>query len=122
MRAPVATTRSFQPRLSSPRWKIPAARLRAHWMAGGADRRSMTRTVLRLAILPAYAKSHSQGEYVFDQGWADAWERAGGSILPKATNRGRRFSPVPGPRLLLRDPSIGPALIAAAEAVVVQHE
>ncbi len=30
------------------------------------------------AILPAYAKSHSQGEYVFDHAWADAWQRAGG--------------------------------------------
>src|SRR4051794_26172587 len=35
------------------------------------------------AILPAYAKSHSQGEYVFDHGWADAWERAGRSYYPK---------------------------------------
>ena len=31
-----------------------------------------------LAALPAYAKGHSQGEYVFDHAWADAWERAGG--------------------------------------------
>ena len=31
------------------------------------------------AVMPAYAKSHSQGEYVFDHGWADAFERAGGS-------------------------------------------
>ena len=31
-----------------------------------------------VAALPAYAKSHSQGEYVFDHAWADAWERAGG--------------------------------------------
>ena len=30
------------------------------------------------AIAPAYLKAHSQGEYVFDHGWADAWERAGG--------------------------------------------
>jgi predicted N-acyltransferase len=35
------------------------------------------------AILPAYAKSHSQGEYVFDHAWADAWERAGGDYYPK---------------------------------------
>ena len=32
-----------------------------------------------LAAAPAYLKSHSQGEYVFDHGWADAWERAGGT-------------------------------------------
>src|SRR5688572_32184104 len=30
------------------------------------------------AAAPAYLKTHSQGEYVFDHGWADAWERAGG--------------------------------------------
>src|SRR3954464_13458323 len=35
------------------------------------------------AIAPAYAKSHSQGEYVFDHGWADAWTQAGGQYYPK---------------------------------------
>ena len=73
------------------------------------------------AILPAYAKSHSQGEYVFDQGWADAWERAGRSYYPKL-QIAVPFSPVPGPRLLLRDPMLAPALIAAAEAVVQQND
>ena len=56
------------------------------------------------AIAPAYAKSHSQGEYVFDHGWADAWERAGGDYYPKL-QIAAPFSPVPGPRLLLRDPA-----------------
>ena len=37
-----------------------------------------------LACAPCYAKSHSQGEYVFDYGWADAFERAGGELLPEA--------------------------------------
>jgi hypothetical protein len=73
------------------------------------------------AILPAYAKSHSQGEYVFDHGWADAWERAGGRYYPKL-QIAVPFSPVPGPRLLLRDAAQGPGLIAAAEAVVTQHD
>ena len=73
------------------------------------------------AVLPAYAKSHSQGEYVFDQGWADAWERAGRSYYPKL-QIAVPFSPVPGPRLLLRDPTLAPALIAAAEAVVQQND
>ena len=73
------------------------------------------------AILPAYAKSHSQGEYVFDQGWADAWERAGRSYYPKL-QIAVPFSPVPGPRLLLRDPMLAPALIAAAEEVVQQND
>ena len=72
------------------------------------------------AILPAYAKSHSQGEYVFDHGWADAWQRAGGDYYPKL-QIAVPFSPVPGPRALLRDPGQGAALLAAAEAVVQQH-
>ena len=72
------------------------------------------------AIAPAYAKSHSQGEYVFDHGWADAWARAGGSYYPKL-QIASPFSPVPGPRLLLRDPTAAPALLAAVEAVVDQH-
>ncbi|HEY0276536.1 MAG TPA: peptidogalycan biosysnthesis protein, partial [Paenirhodobacter sp.] len=36
-----------------------------------------------IAVAPVYLKSHSQGEYVFDQGWADAFERAGGAYYPK---------------------------------------
>ncbi|TPG41340.1 N-acetyltransferase [Sphingomonas koreensis] len=71
-------------------------------------------------IAPAYAKSHSQGEYVFDHAWADAWERAGGAYYPKL-QIAAPFTPVPGPRLLLRDESAGPALIAAIEAVTDQH-
>ncbi|ATE63261.1 GNAT family N-acetyltransferase [Rhizorhabdus dicambivorans] len=73
------------------------------------------------AILPAYAKSHSQGEYVFDHGWADAWHRAGGQYYPKL-QIAVPFSPVPGPRLLLRDPALAPALIAAAEALTVEND
>ncbi|CAN5430379.1 GNAT family N-acetyltransferase [soil metagenome] len=69
------------------------------------------------AAMPAYAKTHSQGEYVFDHGWADAWERAGGAYYPKI-QIAAPFSPVPGPRLLLRDPALAPALIAAAETLV----
>ena len=73
-----------------------------------------------LAAAPAYLKSHSQGEYVFDHGWADAWERAGGRYYPKL-QIAAPFSPVPGPRLLLRDPTAGPALIAGLEAVTQQN-
>ncbi|MFD1788365.1 GNAT family N-acetyltransferase [Sphingomonas floccifaciens] len=73
------------------------------------------------AVAPAYAKSHSQGEYVFDHAWADAWERAGGRYYPKL-QLAVPFSPVPGPRLLLRDQAAAPALIAAVEAVVDQHD
>ncbi len=73
-----------------------------------------------VGIAPAYAKSHSQGEYVFDHAWADAWQRAGGAYYPKL-QVAAPFSPVPGPRLLLRDAAAAPALIAAIEAVTDQH-
>ena len=67
---------------------------------------------------PAYLKTHSQGEYVFDQGWADAFQRAGGSYYPKL-QIAVPFTPVPGPRLLGKQPQ---HLLGAAEAVVVQNE
>ena len=82
-------------------------------MVGGADGRPA-------AIAPAYAKTHSQGEYVFDHGWADAWERAGGSYYPKL-QVAVPFTPVPGPRLLLREDAEPAPLIAAIEAVVDQN-
>jgi predicted N-acyltransferase len=69
------------------------------------------------AVMPAYLKSHSLGEYVFDHGWADAYERAGGAYYPKL-QIAVPFTPVPGRRLLARDPALAPALIAAAERVV----
>jgi predicted N-acyltransferase len=54
-----------------------------------------------LGAVPAYLKSHSQGEYVFDQGWADAFERAGGDYYPKL-QVSVPFTPATGPRLLVR--------------------
>ena len=54
-----------------------------------------------LACMPCYLKTHSQGEYVFDHGWAEAYMRAGGQYYPKL-QVGVPFSPVPGPRLLVR--------------------
>lgn len=53
------------------------------------------------AVAPLYLKSHSQGEYVFDHSWADAYERAGGRYYPKLI-AASPFSPVTGPRLLVR--------------------
>ena len=73
-----------------------------------------------LAAAPAYLKTHSQGEYVFDHGWADAWERAGGQYYPKL-QIAAPFSPVPGPRLLARDPDAASGLIKGLEAVIDQH-
>src|SRR5688572_3973864 len=67
-----------------------------------------------LAALPAYAKSHSQGEYVFDHSWADAWERAGGDYYPKL-QIAVPFTPATGPRLLLSDPAYAAPLLDAAE-------
>jgi predicted N-acyltransferase len=53
------------------------------------------------AVMPLYLKSHSQGEYVFDWAWADAYERAGGRYYPKLLSASP-FSPVTGPRMLVR--------------------
>src|SRR5260370_32982087 len=51
-------------------------------------------------VVPLYAKTHSHGEYIFDYGWADAYERAGGRDFPKLL-AALPFTPGPGPRLLL---------------------
>jgi predicted N-acyltransferase len=72
-----------------------------------------------LAAAPAYAKSHSYGEYVFDHGWADAFQRAGGQYYPKL-QVASPFSPVPGPRLLTRD-GLPPEALAGALAQVTQE-
>ncbi len=53
-----------------------------------------------LGAVPCYVKSHSQGEYVFDHGWADAFERAGGAYYPKL-QASVPFTPATGPRLLV---------------------
>ena len=56
-------------------------------------------------VVPCYLKSHSRGEYVFDAGWAEAYERAGGSYYPKVQvsvpftpATGRRLLAAPGPQ------------------------
>ena len=53
------------------------------------------------AVMPLYLKGHSQGEYVFDHAWAQAYENAGGRYYPKLLSASP-FSPVTGPRLLVR--------------------
>ncbi|MGN8151514.1 GNAT family N-acetyltransferase [Agrobacterium cavarae] len=52
-----------------------------------------------MGAVPGYLKNHSRGEYVFDQGWADAFERAGGRYYPKL-QCSVPFTPATGPRLL----------------------
>ena len=53
-----------------------------------------------VGAVPMYLKSHSYGEFVFDWGWADAYERSGGRYYPKLLCA-VPFTPVPGPRLLV---------------------
>ena len=60
-----------------------------------------------VGAVPLYLKSHSYGEYVFDWGWADAYERSGGRYYPKLLCA-VPFTPVPGPRLLVAP---GPAVM-----------
>lgn len=73
-----------------------------------------------LACAPAYLKSHSQGEYVFDHGWADAYRRAGGDYYPKV-QVSVPFTPATGPRLLVRPgpraPEAQAALVAGLRAL-----
>jgi predicted N-acyltransferase len=70
-----------------------------------------------LGAAPCYVKSHSQGEYVFDHGWADAFERAGGSYYPKL-QASVPFTPATGPRLLVnRNANASMAKAALAEGL-----
>ena len=64
-----------------------------------------------LGAAPLYAKSHSQGEYIFDHAWADAYTRAGGHYYPKL-QCAVPFTPATGPRLLSPDPAIRQALLS----------
>jgi len=77
-----------------------SANARTGWLPQHAVLRDGARRVM--ACAPMYAKSHSYGEYVFDHGWAHALERAGGRYYPKL-QVASPFSPVPGPRLLVRE-------------------
>jgi predicted N-acyltransferase len=83
-----------------------SANARTGWLPQHAVLRDAEDRVV--ACAPMYAKSHSYGEYVFDHGWAHAFERAGGSYYPKL-QVSVPFSPVPGPRLLVRPESGVPA-------------
>jgi predicted N-acyltransferase len=76
-----------------------------------------------LGAAPCYVKSHSRGEYVFDHGWADAFERAGGEYYPKL-QVAVPFTPVTGPRLLARPGEIANAVrggLADALAEITQE-
>jgi predicted N-acyltransferase len=70
-------------------------------------------------LMPMYLKSHSYGEYVFDQAWAEALERAGGDYYPKL-QACVPFTPVTGPRLLAGSDSARDTLLKTAAAAVKQ--
>ncbi len=75
------------------------------------------------AVMPLYLKSHSQGEYIFDHAWADAYERAGGRYYPKLVSASP-FSPVTGPRLMVRgdvDRDAGRARLLAGGLALCQQ-
>ena len=76
-----------------------------------------------IALLPLYLKSHSYGEYVFDHGWAEAFERAGGRYYPKL-QASVPFTPATGRRLLIAagedQAETGQLLLQAAENAVEQ--
>ena len=74
------------------------------------------------AALPAYLKTNSQGEYVFDHNWADAWQRAGGNYYPKL-QISVPFTPATGPRLLLgQSAELALPLLRVAEQLCAQNK
>ena len=90
---------------------------RTGWLPQHASLRDAAGQVV--AVVPMYAKSHSYGEYVFDHGWANAFERSGGDYYPKL-QIAVPFSPVPGPRLLRRPGPAGDELAASLGAGLIQ--
>ncbi|MEX0922944.1 MAG: GNAT family N-acetyltransferase [Rhodovibrionaceae bacterium] len=77
-----------------------------------------------LGAVPLYLKNHSYGEYIFDWGWADAYERAGGRYYPKL-QCAVPFTPVTGPRLLVRggtdETAVRETLIAGLREIFTRH-
>jgi len=73
-----------------------------------------------VGALPSYLKGHSQGEYVFDHAWADAYERAGGQYYPKLVIAAP-FTPATGPRILAAGPEYAVPLLRAAEQMCAQN-
>lgn len=85
----------------------------AHRLLCGADG-------LPQAALPAYVKTHSRGEYVFDHAWAEACQRAGIAYYPKLLGA-VPFSPVSGARLLARSEAAAETLLEALEPHLVEE-
>jgi predicted N-acyltransferase len=99
----------------------------AHWRQGWDPKHMLAEDAdgALLGAMPLYAKSHSQGEYVFDHGWAQAFERAGGDYYPKLLSA-TPFTPVTGKRLLLApdaDAELAEAaLVAGASKIASDNE
>lgn len=74
-----------------------------------------------LAACPFYIKSHSMGEYVFDQSWANAYHHNGLQYYPKITVA-PPFTPVPGSRLLVQHNSLRPLLLQALETFALENQ
>ena len=73
------------------------------------------------AVLPLYLKGHSQGEYVFDHAWANAYEQAGGRYYPKLLTA-IPFTPATGRRLLAPTPELRRALAGGVTAAAGQWD
>jgi predicted N-acyltransferase len=76
-----------------------------------------------LGAMPNYLKHHSYGEYIFDHGWANAFERAGGAYYPKLL-AAVPFTPATGPRFLVRDnrTDLKTALAKGMETLVEEYQ
>lgn len=89
----------------------------AHLVAEGSDGAV-------IGLLPLYIKGHSQGEYIFDHGWAEAYARAGGQYYPKLLSA-VPFSPVTGPRFLVAPGSdferVATALLQGARDTTLRY-
>lgn len=73
-----------------------------------------------IGVCPLYLKYHSQGEYVFDYAWAEAFENAGGQYYPKLLCA-IPFTPVQGLRILTKDKDVKNAIIKALKAICINN-
>ncbi len=107
------------------RWEYLAALHRSGSAVAGTGWTPRFITVQRgvqlVAAAPAYLKSHSYGEYVFDWAWADAYERHGLRYYPKLLVA-VPFTPVPGSRLLAADETARQTLLAALAQLARQEQ
>jgi predicted N-acyltransferase len=124
---PVSQTRPYNPFISHDfLFSLEAsgsATARTGWQPQHLLAESPDGTVL--GVMPCYLKSHSRGEYVFDRGWAEAFEHAGGDYYPKL-QVSVPFTPAAGPRLLVRhkadEDTVRTALAAGLVELCRRHD